>query len=33
MRKLSSMVRLAYKRLMDGAERKELKNYYPASME
>jgi len=25
MRKLSSMVRLAYKRLMDGAERKELK--------
>jgi hypothetical protein len=33
MRKFSSMVRFAYKRLMEGAERKELKNYYPASME
>jgi len=33
MRKFSSMVRFAYKRLMGGAERKELKNYYPASME
>ena len=33
MRKFSSMVRFSYKRLMDGAERKELKNYYPESME
>jgi len=33
MRKFSSMVRSAYKRLMEGAERKELKNYYPESME
>jgi len=33
MRKFSSVVRFAYKRLMEGAERKELKNYYPASME
>jgi predicted transposase len=32
MRKFSSMVRFAYKRLMEGAERKELKNYYPANM-
>ena len=31
MRKFSSMVRFAYKRLLDGAERKELKNYYPES--
>ena len=31
-RKFSSMVRFAYKRLLHGAERKELKNYYPASM-
>jgi hypothetical protein len=32
MRKFSSMVRFAYKKLMEGAERKELKNYYPESM-
>ena len=31
MRKFSSMVRFAYKRILDGAERKELKNYYPES--
>jgi hypothetical protein len=31
-RKFSSRVRFAYKRLMVGAERKELKNYYPESM-
>jgi hypothetical protein len=33
MRKFSSMVRFAYRRLMEGAERKELKNCYPESME
>ena len=33
MRKFSSMVRFAYKRLLNGAERKELKNYCPESME